>query len=292
MRYVRALGGVAVAALLACGAITASASAEVPEIGRCSKVEKVEEGKRSHYHGGYKNKNCTRPSAGHNGKYEWTPGPGTNNKFSGIADEPEPVLETTGGEHMECSVMELHGEYTGPKTEKEKVSFGGCQIENAGKAQPCETIPVKEGDLETLSEFEGELGVVKSGAKPVVGWDLKNSGSGPLYTYVCAAEGEVPSREGTIEGSVIGTLAKSFAGSDINKMSIYSDLEYKQSKGLQDPESFEGQPADVLSTKLTIGLTTTTEQTGLETNLELTSGKGEPIEKPENQEPLEVKTVE
>ncbi len=290
MRHVKALGGAAIAAILVCGAITASASAEVPELGRCTKVTPVQEGKRNRYRGGYKNKNCTKPAPSGNGRYEWMAGPGANNKFAGASEEPEPVLETTGGQKMECSLIAVTGEYTGPKTAKAKYSFGGCQIKMGSTTQNCQTTPAKEGELENPSDFEMELGQITGGSKPVVGWDLKSS-NGPLYTYVCANKAELPSQEGTIEGSVIGTLVKGFYGTDVNKMSIYANLRYSQAKGHQSPESFEGMPADVLTSKILKGTTSTTEQTGLETLVELHSGPGETLEKPENQEPLEVKTV-
>ena len=48
------LAGVLLVAVASLGALTAaSASAEIPELGRCVKVEGVQEGKKTVYHGKY-----------------------------------------------------------------------------------------------------------------------------------------------------------------------------------------------------------------------------------------------
>lgn len=291
MRHFRVLGGVALAALLICAALASGASAAVPELGRCTKVEKVQEGKKSRYNGAYSNKGCTHLNRNHRGKYEWTPGPGAENHFSGIANEPEPVLETTGGTKISCAELELHGEYTGAKSAKiSKFVLAGCEVGSGGLTVTCETNPAKEGELEA-TELEAELGMVKSTPKPVAGWDIKKSGGGAIYTFVCANKAELPVAEGTIEGSVIANVVKGFFEGDINKVSIYSGWSFKQSGGHQEPESFEGAAKDTLSEMTVQGLNTKTEQLGLSApELETVSGLGEPIEKSENQEPLEIKT--
>jgi hypothetical protein len=290
MRRLRIMGSVMLAGASLAGALsTANASAALPELGRCLPVEGVKEGKKTVFHGAYTDRGCTHPvKAGHgNGKYEFTAGPGAENKFSGIANEPEPVLETTGGTKIECSVMIVKGEYTGAKTEKANVSLGGCQTGSGTSVKECQTNPAKEGEIEGSGEFEGELGTIASGSSPTVGWDLKRSG--PEFAYECAKTGEVPVLY-TVEGSVIGVLTRGFYGTDVNKMSIYAAIKYKQAHGKQEPESFEGMPQDVFTTTSVSGLVTQKEQTGLATTDETTSGKGEPIEEPANQEPLEVKT--
>jgi hypothetical protein len=283
-----ALAGLCAAMLGLTVAGTGTAVAALPELGRCVKVEGLQSGKKVKYSGHYKNKNCTSASLANTGKYEFLAGPGTNNKFYGTAAEPEPVFETTTGSKLRCGLIVFKGEYTGAKTEKVTISLGGCETTAAnGAHQVCQTDPAKEGEIESTESFEGELGTIQSGAKPIAGWDLKHGGA--LFIYDCGTPPEVPSVQ-TIEGSVIGALSRGFFGTDLNRMSLYSVIKYKATKGLQAPESFEGQAKDVLSTKTISGLTTTTAQTGLTTTEETTSGAGEVEEGTAGQEPLEVKT--
>jgi hypothetical protein len=287
MKRLLTAGSIALASLAAFGAIAAgSASAELPELGRCVKVEGTVVGKKTVYGGGYTNKSCIRSSSTKKGKYEFLPGPGTANHFYGIGEEPEPILETVGGKKIECSEMIVKGEYTGPKTEKAEVSFGGCQT-GTEPVRECQTNPTDEGVITETGAFEGELGVITAGAKPIVGWDLKREGTG--FVFECGVPPQGVTLE-TLEGSVIGELHKGFFGSDINKMSLYSQLRYRAVKGLQTPEAFEGKAKDVLTSKIVEGVTTSTEQTGLTTTQENQSGLGESSENPENREPLEVKT--
>ena len=288
MRRLLIAGSVALSSAIAMGAITAgSASAELPELGRCVKVEGTVQGKKTVYAGGYTNKSCIKSSPTKKGKYEFLPGPGAEDHFYGIGEEPEPILETVGGKKIECSEMIVKGEYTGAKTEKAEVSFGGCET-GSEPVRECQTNPVKEGEITETGTFEGELGVIAAGAKPTVGWDLKREG--PAFLFECGVPPQGVTAE-TLEGSVIGELHRGFFGTDINKMSLYSELRYRATKGVQKPEAFEGKPADVLSSKIVEGLTTSTEQTGLTTTQENVSGLGESNENPENREPLEVKTV-
>lgn len=288
MRLLR-VGGCALAAAVALGTLAvAGASAALPELGRCEKLTGVQEGKKLVYHGAYKNKSCTSLSHTGTGKYEWSPGPGTNNKFYGVATEPEPTLETTSGAKVICGEIDFKGEYTGPKTEKSTISLSGCETTAAnGAHQVCQTDPAKEGEIEGTQTLEGELGSIQAGSKPTVGWDLKHSGI--LLAYECGVAPETPTLQ-SVEGSVIGVLSHGFAGTDINKMSLHSVIKYKAVGGLQMPEAFEGQAKDVLSTTTVAGLTKTTLQTGLTSTEETESGLGEAIENPANQEPLEVKT--
>ena len=77
MRLIRTSMLVIVAAC-ALGALAASsASAALPEIGRCVKVEGVKEGHTTKFDGKYSDHKCTRASATSKGKFEWEPGAGT-----------------------------------------------------------------------------------------------------------------------------------------------------------------------------------------------------------------------
>jgi hypothetical protein len=267
---------------LAVGAVGATtASAEVPELGRCVKVEGEVQGKKTIYHGGYNSLHCTHVSAAKTGKYEWTPGPGAANKFTGQAEEP--VLETVGGQTVSCANAEFKGEYTGPKTEKLTVSFQVC-VNAIG--QPCQTTPAKEGEISESQALEGNLAFIAK-AKSTAGWDLKREGGeGAFSTYSC---GKLPESVHMIEGSVIGQVKGGFF-SNLNKMDIHSLVGYKAKHGVQAVEAFEGLPKDTLTTTTTGLETRGPEQTGLKTLAEVDSGLGKPIEEPANQEPLEIKT--
>ena len=275
----------ACAAVFAVGAVGASAA--LPELGRCLKVEAVKEGKKLVYHGAFKGATCQKADSNHRGRYEFYPGPGAKNHFYGLATEPEPVFETVGGSKVSCGEVVFKGEYTGAKTEKVTIGLGGCEEGASGSAKYCQSNPAKEGEIEGLQTLEGELGTIKGGIKPVVGWALKSSG--PLFTFTCGKLPEVSSEQ-TIEGSIIGTLSKGFFGNDLNKMSLGATIKYVAKRGIQSPQAFEGATPDLLTTTKLVGLTQTKEQTGLDTTEETESGTGESHENPEVEEPLEVKT--
>jgi hypothetical protein len=276
------LAGVLLVAAVSLGAVTAgSASAEIPELGRCVKVEGVQEGKKTVYHGKYANKNCIKQKVISNGKYEFLPGPGPKSEYYGVALDPSPELVTVSGRKISCSVIAFKGNYTGPKTETVKISLGGCEE----GSRPCQTNPASVGEIEGLSALEGELGTISKGTNKLnVGWDLKHEGV--IFTFTCGKFPEIGGLEALEGPSVIGVVAGGFF-SNLDKMSIYSTIKYNETGGKQIPEAFEGGLKDTLLLKSITG--NTSEQVALKGVEETTSGKGEPIEKEENQEQLEVK---
>jgi hypothetical protein len=243
--------------------------AGLPELGRCVKVAR--------HMGGYANKKCVRSSpVGKPGSYAWEAGPGTENKFAGILDEPEPVLETVGKAKISCSSGNFNGEYLNGKEEKMSISLQGC----ASGTKPCQSDPAKAGVIE--GEAEAHLGFI-SGAgakKPNVGWDITKEGT--IFTYECGSveKLEVPVLS-TVDGSVIG-LVKPY-----DVMTEEFLVKFTAAAGKQEPEKLEGGVPDVLSTDTLTA--DTNEQTGLTATDEQESGLGEIIEKPANQEPLEIK---
>ena len=50
-----------------------SATAALPELGRCVPAEETMEGKKTVHHGAFSNHGCTKVNATHTGKYEWLP---------------------------------------------------------------------------------------------------------------------------------------------------------------------------------------------------------------------------
>lgn len=242
--------------------------AGLPELGRCVKVARRT--------GGYANKKCVKSSPVGKGSFAWETGPGAENKFAGVLDEPEPVLETVGKAKISCSSGNFTGEYLNGKEEKLSISLQGCEE----GTKPCQSDPVKAGVIE--GEAEAHLGFISGGTstKPRVGWDITKEGT--IFTYECgsAEKLEVPVLS-TMDGSVIGqvkpydTMTKEFL------------VKFTAAAGKQNPEKLEGGVPDVLFTDTPTA--DTNEQTGLTATDEQESGLGEVLEKPENQEPLEIK---
>jgi hypothetical protein len=276
MRNVKSVGGCLLAACAVSAIAVSSASAALPELGRCLPVEKVQEGKKASYHGAYKNATCTKPSAADKGKYEWAAGPGADDTFTAEFIE-EVAFETVGGDRVECESAALEGgEYTGPKTEK----FSSAVLFDCGNGTSgCQTNPTKPDQIEDPNTVEGELGVITGGAKPTPGWVLK----GLLFAFTCGGEMTEVESIDTIEGSVIGTVRRGIlsggAASDLNKMSKGTLVAFKQKEGLQLPEAFEGAATDTLTTTRIVGLSKATEQTGV---------SGDELDK--YGEPLEIRT--
>jgi len=277
MKRTRIMGLLLIAAfsLSAIGAASASAAGEyeiagLPELGRCVKV-----GKGGHFKG----RKCLSPSPSGKAKYEWLPGAGKENKFVGVGVEPEPVLETVTGSKIICSAAVFKGEYTGPKTEKENINFSGCLL----GTKSCQTNPAKEGEIE-VEGIEGHLGFInKHTAKPKTGWDLTHGGT-PWASYTCGSitKGEVPTAY-QLEGSVIGAIKP------VDVMTEEEHIKFLAVKGKQVPEMFESGVKDTLVT--TNVVEHTSMQTGLTVTDETESGIGEIKEKPENQEPVEIKAL-
>jgi hypothetical protein len=235
--------GVALVAALALGALaSASASAALPELGRCVPAEVPKSGE-------YSGAKCVTPGEG-KGKYNFIPGPGPKPKFEGTSAEG-PVLKTPNLT-IACAAATFNGEYTGAKTASVTLDLIGCLDQTTHKK--CQSNPAKEGEIETLP-LEGELGFVNVNGRVGVGLDLKRSPA--LATFTCGEPLELPEFTGTLEGSVIGRIGP------LNSMRSEWKILYRTSAGKQVPEMFEGGEKDTLSVKLVSGLTTTTEEATL-----------------------------
>jgi hypothetical protein len=232
----------------------ATATEELPEVGRCVKVA----GAATHK---WANAGCTIRSEGENtGKYEWEQGPGPKPGFTSTSEATE--LETVGKAKLKCHAATAKGEFTGPKSSIATITFTGCELGSPGV--PCQTPGSAEGEVVTAT-LEGTIGYI-SGAgtsKPVVGMRLAPA-SGTQFASVECSGVTI-----TLIGSVIGTVAGS-----INKMAVTTAVKFKQSKGKQIPEQFEGAPPSVLSAEAG----GEPEQAGMST-----------VESNTNEEPLEVK---
>jgi hypothetical protein len=248
--------GILGACLVAAFSISAVATAteELPEIGRCAKPA----GAATHR---YATSNCTLKSEGEStGKYEWEPGPGAKASFTSTAEATE--LETVGKTKLKCHGGTAKGELTGPKTDTATITFTECEYGGV----VCSTPGAGTGELVT-SQLAGTLGYI-SGAgtgKPVVGIRLAPVTGTQFAGVECGGVAV------SISGSVVGLLT-----AQINKMSLTSTLKFKATAGKQSPEALEGGATSVLSA--TAG--SEAEQAGLTTS-----------ESNANEELLEVKAT-
>jgi hypothetical protein len=237
----------------------------LPELGRCVKTVGVKEGGFTVYHASYEAADCVQENGDKKGAYEWTAGPGTNKKFTGITGGVR--LATIGGSRIKCLASTSAGEYTGPKTAALAATFTGC--ERVSTKQPCQSSGRGTGEIAT-SPLEGEIGFIRDtwtkeeGSHVSVGLDLKHEPN--LIAAECAGTAV------SVSGSVIGTF------SVFDKMGLKSTVKFATaSEGRQAPEAFEGLPKDTLTTTFT---GSEKEQAGLTAGESIT-----------NEERLEIKAV-
>ncbi len=220
--------------------------------------------------GAYSHAGCTIVAANHKGPFEWMPGPGEKKTFAGIS-VASVTLETVGKQKITCGGATFEGEYTGAKTASVSFNLIGCQN---SKKQSCQSAPVIEGEIQSPTPEEAELGFINR-EKTAVGVDLKpKAPSMNLWTFEC---GKPPENTvaGAIEGSVIAPVKR------IDVMSEEFTLAYNAKGGQQIPERFEGGLKDTL-------LITSTAGAGKGEKSEEQAGLIAAVTVP-NEEPLEIK---
>lgn len=203
------------------------AVAPLPDFGRCQKVAGVAEGKKLTYHGAYLTSACTTESGEHTGKYEWTPGPGPNPKFTGTSKAL--TLETVGGTQVLCSAGSNEGEYTGAKTERISLKLTGCALGPKGQGAPCQTSAATPGEIRTAA-LQGTLDFVKENeapATPFLGLQLTPLAPPNLALFECGGTTV------SVAGSVI------LAISAVDKMTTSFKLKGTAALAHQIPEAFE-----------------------------------------------------
>lgn len=237
------------------------AQRELPELGRCVKLEGVKEGKTTTYDGSYINSGCTS-FQGH-GQYEWTTGPGARPGFSVSGGAAS--LETVGGaSRLTCSHTAGNGAYTGAKSATATLTLTGCKLA-ASKAQ-CRSAGAAAGEIVT-SPLAGKLGFIEDAVeggqlRVSVGLDLEHAPT--LLAAEC---------DGGVNVSASGSVIAPFK--TLEKTTATSTLVFSQTSGRQLPEAFEEGAPDTLSSAFG---TQPAQQSGLKVNLKL-----------HNEEPIEVK---
>ncbi len=246
--------------LEAASARSVKAQATLPELGRCEKVPGKEP---AEFNGGYVDSKCTEGIIKHTGQFEWVPGPGPENKFTGTSAGV--TLETVGKAKVKCAASHAAGEYTGTKTAEEAVTLTGCK--SVSQKQSCQSAGAATGEI-TAAGLKLQLGFIKDVVQEgqlllSLGWDLTREPA--LISAECGGV-----KEGLgVSGSVIAPI------STINKMTSSYTLKYSAPAGQQLPEAFEEGPNDTLTASIGGG---SRQQAGLTA-----------AEKITNQEKLEIK---
>jgi phosphodiesterase/alkaline phosphatase D-like protein len=197
----------------------------VLEVGRCVKPSGLATGR---YHEG----GCIEPSAGEDtGAYEWQPWPLANSRFdfksNGVA-----TLESATRVTLTCHHNTLAGQYTGLTTATATITLSGCEGTRV-LSGTCATEGAQPGEL-MLNPLDAQLGVIKAGATPTIGWSFAAASAANLARFKCGT-GEV-----TLTGSVIGPVGQTKALGAVDAMAPSSTLKFTGAKGLQKPEAFEG----------------------------------------------------
>jgi hypothetical protein len=228
--------------------VLAASSALAAEVGECLKVAKVE----GRAHGKYTDKHCKVPATpteeaeGRHNKWEWSPG---------VTPEHAPFTAKTkfgvrfegAAGTIECGKSSTVGEWTGPKTGTEQITFEGCEAPpelnnfctSAGQAagtivtNPLEITVLGEG--ESSPEFNAETNEYESKVVgPGEAWEQLRGPGGELASvwmeYECGKVALIKT-DGSVTG-VVPPAAFPNPGS-VNVMSKKSEVRFEDGKGAQ-----------------------------------------------------------
>jgi hypothetical protein len=263
--------GLCLVAVFALGVvIAASASAKLPEWGKCHRVEvenAQEEIEFPEVGGKYTDSNCTvkaRAKQGvFQGEYEWKEATG-NHAFQGeelSITSGVFTFEMQSGEKIECASVgpeSLMGGLGGSEAKTPLWIFQNCTSEGKGCATlsigsfPGEVANVLEWLEEEGRGWKGQLGYVEgnqSSPSPAVGLgftsDNSETGEHERFFVPIVCEGSIGTvwiggeRKG--RNSVIGTIGP------VNQMGTQYSLTYSESApGIQQPEKFANKNREVL----------------------------------------------
>lgn len=301
MRHLRILG-LCLLAASAVGVFTAgTASAALPEWGKCVKVPFEVNGKVK-TKGKFANSNCTEAQAG--GEYEFLKGTSgiSNAEFTARQTSEKAELETAQGIGVTCDGTEAHGSLAGTKeVVGVEVTFTGCELGalnfscegsfesfERGKQYGYE---FTEGEIITRG-LKGRLGYIsgKGTSEPKVGLELAPEEKGGLFAeFGCGARDQfgqnpvlvvrVGSKEKKGSGDSIispinpvntmGTaLEQTYASQEVTN----ENGERERVRGHQEPEKFETGPKDTLESEAsdaygTLGWTAASQIETLSTSL-------------------------
>jgi kumamolisin len=218
-------------------------SAGPPEFGRCLKVGLG--------FGLYAKAACTE--LGGEQKFEWYAAFGASplvktHFTTAIKQLTVAKLETKAKQLVTCTGETSGGEYSGVTTVSGVVlKLTGCR---RAEAEQCQSTGAQEGEV-VMNALNGELGTITKSAegaiKDKIGLALKPASGEVVAEFSCAGTAI------TVRGSVIVPVKA-------NSMLAKQTLKLAQKAGVQQPTHFDGQPNQVLETKIGTGAY---EQTGL-----------------------------
>ena len=205
-----------------------------PGTGTLREGEATKEGRKTVYHGKYTDKTCTRESSKTSGKYEWSPGPGTEQSSKPRNVEPG-TLQTTGGNTIACADSKQFGEFLAPRRPRPKSASTNARktrAENRARAsRPEESPPTPEEGTIISNPAEAEVGLVSGGSKPKVGWSYKAKTGSALFQVRCGKTTGLGTKV-TIEGSFIGVVSKV-----VDRMGEEDKMRYTAASGSSHPRS-------------------------------------------------------
>jgi len=223
----------------------------VPELGRCLVTGQPV--------ALYKTGACTTESVGgDSGRYEWRPWPLQADGFNAVGAAAK--LETVERALITCASSRLVGEYLGSRLAAATITLSGCQTTRPRRGTSCRSEGAPAGQISTV-ELSGQLGVVKTGKKPAVGWRLSPAAGNPFARFDCGTTTM------EITGSVIAPV------SPVDKMTPTLTLRLKAAKGVQQPDGFVTGG----SNDLTLHTGGSTAQLGLTMNATLTGAEAAEI---------------
>jgi hypothetical protein len=223
-------------------------------------------GTKTVYHGGFTAASCLKTSETHQGQYEWERGVLKVHFTTTIKELTKVMLTTIKGSKVTCTGETGRGEYTGLKAVGDVVlTLTGCEA--VSSKTKCTSMGATAGEIVT-QPLEGMLGIDALGTTPAsnkIGLDLFPVGrAGPFMAFSCA------STTISVQGSIIVPVTA-------NRMLKILTLSVAATKGKQKPESFVGEPADILEESFDGAKP---EQAGLVVTMIQT-----------NEEPVEINTV-
>jgi hypothetical protein len=211
--------GLCVMAVFAMSALTAaSASAEeFPGLGRCVPVAKGT--------GNYTSNNCLNKDTDADENFEWEGGPGANSAFTSTGGPA--TLESVKKEKIVCKKETDSGTYIGESEAESVTVFQGCQ-----SALSCQSVG-KSGEIET-EVLRSSYGIIK--APTAVGTLIEPKPPGTqLIKFECGGGGSGTGPKVIVMGSLIAATTK------VDKMEATAVQKFAEAKGIQKPQSFEGE---------------------------------------------------
>jgi hypothetical protein len=231
-----------------------SASAVLPEIGRCVEVVPGS--------GEYEVASCTGGAKVSGGNHDWLPSTEQGEgEFAGYAvSGGETKFETTGGFKIVCKSVAGEGLFSLPREVKPVPILNQCE-EPVAKAT-CRNL----GPNTIQAPFEGDLGFIKNGVTVSIGADLRPTS---LFGVITCLTGN-SQEESKFEASVIPRVAP------IDHMTATFTLTFREKEGKQKVTHLEGLPFD--TPVLFFPKIPFAEQAGLESVIKLKIAGGQKLE--------------